>query len=239
MIAAPTPDGAAPAAVAATADASPRAPVGGSGPVGPTVVLHPAKLGVARSEVLRASRAVDVLAPISKRASGRVAVDFHAAGRHTRFSVPVDQANGRVRFREGISRAQAAMGTGILTLRYAANKRTRAQEVRLRAASRHADLEVERPTLADGRLRTQGTVSRRARGVVRVQLSWSTGGQDRTYEAKAHIREGRWELDDQLPKEVIAALAVREGTVHSYTLFTGYLPARMRGEMQAYQVAFD
>jgi hypothetical protein len=38
----------------------------------------------------------------------------------------------------------------------------------------------------------------------RVQLSWSTSGRDRTYEAN--------------------------------TLFTGYLPARMRGEMQAYQV---
>lgn len=35
---------------------------------------------------------------------------------------------------------------------------------------------------------------------------------------------------------MIAALLARDGTVHSYTLFTGYLSARMRGEMQAYQV---
>jgi hypothetical protein len=27
--------------------------------------------------------------------------------------------------------------------------------------------------------------------------------------------------------------------VHSYTLFTGYYPRRIRGEMQSYQVAFD
>jgi hypothetical protein len=128
------------------------------------------------------------------------------------------------------------MGTGILTMVYGGNERTRGQEVRLRAASRRADLEVSRPTLGDGRLRTKGTISRRARGVVRVQLSWSAGGQDRTYEAQARIREGRWELDDELPLDVVSSLLAREGTVHSYTLFTGYLPARMRGEMQAYQV---
>jgi hypothetical protein len=202
-------------------------------------VLHPAKLGVARSRVLRGDRKVDVLAPITKRASGMVAVDFHAARRHTRFEVAVDEENGRLRFREGIPRAQAAMGTGILTMVYGGNERTRGQEVRLRAASRRADLEVSRPTLGDGRLRTGGTISRRARGVVRVQLSWAAGGEDRSYEAKARIDEGRWELDDELPGDVVSSLLAREGTVHSYTLFTGYLPARMRGEMQAYQVGFD
>jgi hypothetical protein len=72
--------------------------------------------------------------------------------------------------------------------------------------------------------------------VVRVQLSWAAGGEDRTYEAHARIDEGRWELDDELPGDVVSSLLAREGTVHSYTLFTGYLPARMRGEMQAYQV---
>ena len=33
-----------------------------------------------------------------------------------------------------------------------------------------------------------------------------------------------------------AAIAARRGKVHSYILFTGYLPAKMRGEMQAYEV---
>jgi hypothetical protein len=204
--------------------------------VAPAPDVHPAKLSVSRSRVLRSDRALDVLAPITMRASGEVNVDLHAAGRHTRFAVEVDEDNGRVRFREAIPRAQAAMGTGILTLRYPGNDRTRGQEVRLRAASRHADLELDRPTLGDGRLRADGTISARARGVVRVQLSWSASGQDRTYEANTRIRDGRWELDDGLPQDVIAALLARDGTVHSYTLFTGYLPARMRGEMQAYQV---
>jgi len=31
-------------------------------------------------------------------------------------------------------------------------------------------------------------------------------------------------------------IARRVGTVHSYVLFTGYLPARMRGEMRSLQV---
>jgi hypothetical protein len=148
----------------------------------------------------------------------------------------VDEGEGRVRFREAIPRAQAVVGTGILTLRYTGNDRTRGQEVRLRAASRHADLELDRPTLGDGRLRADGTISRRARGVVRVQLSWATAGRDRTYEADARIRDGRWALDDELPDGVIAELLSRDGTVHSYTLFTGYLPAAMRGEMRAFQV---
>ena len=185
--------------------------------------------------MLRSDRALDVLAPITRRASGEVDVDFHAAGRHTRFEVAVDEENGRLRFREDIPRVQAAMGTGILTLRYPGNERTRGQEVRLRAAHRHADLELDRPTLGR-RLRADGTISSRARGVVRVQLSWATGGQDRTYEAHARVRDGRWKLDRELPEDVIGALSARDGTVHSYTLFTGYLPARMRGEMQAYQV---
>jgi hypothetical protein len=35
---------------------------------------------------------------------------------------------------------------------------------------------------------------------------------------------------------VIAQIASRRGTVHSYTLFTGYLARRIRGEMRSYEV---
>ncbi|HEV2753732.1 MAG TPA: hypothetical protein VGV36_07845, partial [Solirubrobacteraceae bacterium] len=116
------------------------------------------------------------------------------------------------------------------------NDRTRGQEVRLRAAPRRAGLDLDRPTLRDGRLRALGTISRRARGVVRVQLSWSTEGQDRSVEVSARIRDGRWTFDDALPTGVAQDIARRDGTVHSYTLFTGYRPAGMRGEMRAYEV---
>jgi hypothetical protein len=179
---------------------------------------------------------LDVLAPITKRASGKVEVDFHAAGRHTRFTAPVDGAEGWVRFRQPVPREQADMGTGIVTLAYPGNDRTRGQGVRLRAATGRAGLELARPSLRDGRLRAQGSISDRARGVVRVQLSWATGGQDQSLELHAPIRDGHWALDEALPAGVIQQIADRDGTVHSYTLFTGYLPARMRGEMQAYQV---
>ena len=71
--------------------------------------------------------------------------------------------------------------------------------------------------------------------MVRVQLSWATGGEDHSLELQAHIRDGRWALDEALPATVLEQIADRDGTVHSYTLFTRYLPARMRGEMEAYQ----
>jgi hypothetical protein len=186
--------------------------------------------------VLRGSGALDVLAPITKRASGQVQVDLHAAGRHTRFAAPVDEDEGHVRFRQPIPREQAEMGTGIVTLAYSGNDRTRGQDVRLRAAPGRARLELDRPSLQDGRLRARGSISDRARGVVRVQLSWATGGQEHSLELKAGIRDGRWVLDEALPAAVVQQIADRDTTVHSYTLFTGYLPARMRGEMQAYQV---
>jgi hypothetical protein len=128
------------------------------------------------------------------------------------------------------------MGTGIVTLTYSGNERTRGQEVRLRAASGRARLELDRPSLGGGRLRAGGSISERARGVVRVQLSWTTGGQEHSLELSARIRDGRWMLDEALPATVLQQIADRDGTVHSYTLFTGYLPARMRGEMQSYQV---
>ena len=91
--------------------------------------------------MLRDRDALDVLAPITKRASGQVEVDFNAAGRHTRFTAPVDAQEGYVRFRQPIPREQADMGTGIMTLTYPGNDHTRGQEVRLRAARGRAGLD--------------------------------------------------------------------------------------------------
>ena len=228
--AAPTAD---PTAVPAPAPASPSTTTSG----GPTTdALFPAKLEVVRSGVLRERGVLDVLAPITTRASGKVDVDFHAAGRHTRFAAAIDPRRGYVRFQRKLPRGQAGSATGILTLTYRGNESTRCQEVLLRAAPRRAGLDLDRPTLRDGRLRALGTISRRARGVVRVQLSWSTEGQDRSVEVSARIRDGRWTFDDALPTGVAQDIARRDGTVHSYTLFTGYRPAGMRGEMRAYEV---
>ncbi|HEV2770423.1 MAG TPA: integrin alpha, partial [Solirubrobacteraceae bacterium] len=192
------------------------------------------KLSVVRSRVLRAARRLDVLAPITRRASGDARIEFFAADRRFRFTE--DIADGRLRFRRRIPAAQAALGTGIMTIRYPGDGDTRPQTVRLRAASRRANLDLERPRIEDRRLKAQGTVSRRARGVVRVQIEWVNDGKTTTLQRNARIRDGRWRLDAELSELVLRSISRREGTVHSYTLFTGYLPRRIGGEMRPYQV---
>ena len=196
-----------------------------------------AKLALARATINRRDRMLDVLAPITSLASGRVNVQLHAAGRRFRFTAPVISADGRIRFRQRIPAAQARMGTGILTIRYNGDGDTRPQTVRLRAALQKAQLRLTRPTIANnGRLRASGTVSNRARGVVRVQLEYVFGGQTRTHQFLAPINNGGWSLNHQLAQTIRNEIATRSGTVHSYTLFTGYLPARMRGEMRSFQI---
>lgn len=49
-------------------------------------------------------------------------------------------------------------------------------------------------------------------------------------------RLGTGILSVQLPPAALAQIALRCGTVHSSTLFTGYVPRRIRGEMFNYQV---
>ncbi len=196
----------------------------------------PAKLSLARATINRRLRVLDVLAPISALASGRVRVELHAAGRRFRFTAPIDAANGRIRFRKRIPAEQARLGTGILTISYAGDADTRPQTVRLRAANRPAQLRLSRPQIVDGRLRAAGTVSRRARGVVRLQLEFELGGQTRVLRFRAPIRNGRWSLNEQLLATALTAIAQRSGVLHSYTLFTGYFAERMRGEMRSFQI---
>jgi hypothetical protein len=198
---------------------------------------RPAKLGLERAAIHRSRRQLEVRARISALASGRVELELSAAGRRTRATAAIDRKRGRIVVDRRIPAAQARLGTGILTLTYEGNKATRPQMVRLRAAAVAAGLRMRRPTLsAGGRLRASGTISSRARGSVRVQLQLEHAGRARTFEFPAPIRNGRWTLDEQLARGVHDAIAARTGTVHSYTLFTGYAPARMRGEMRSYEV---
>ncbi len=202
----------------------------------PPVVPQPAKLALARATIFRSARLIDILAPITRRASGDVALELYAAGRRHRWSAPINSVEGRIRDSEKIPAAQAAMGTGILTIAYPGDPDTRPQSVRLRAAHVPAALDARRPTLTAGRLQAGGTISEAARGVVRVQLQYFSGATTTTLEKHATISNGSWSLDAPLTAQEQAAIAQRRGTVHSYILFTGYLPARMRGEMQSYQV---
>lgn len=195
------------------------------------------KLEVARVRVLRSAKQLDLLAPITARASGSVQVSFQAAGRTSRYSAPIDSQRRRVLLRRSITRRQARLGTGIVTLAYAGDPDTQPQEVRLRAASQRASLDAERPTIRDGRLRASGSITRRARGVVRLQLLYEASGvPTQTREFTARIRNGRYSFDAPLPPDVLAGIAQRRGVVHSYTLFTGYFPRRIRGEMESFQV---
>jgi len=197
------------------------------------------KLSLARATIDRARRTISILAPITRLASGTARITLHAAGRRTTFNAPVDSANGRIRVTRTVTRAQALLGTGILTINYPGDADTRSQVVRLRAANNPANLGAERPVITPtGSLRAEGTISAFARGVVRVQLEYvdRATGTTVTLERHAAIQRGRWSLNSQLPAQALAQILARCGTVHSYTLFTGYLPRRMRGEMRSFQV---
>ncbi len=197
------------------------------------------KLAFARATFNRSRRTIDVLAFITRRASGRVNIGLRAAGRTRSFTAPIDSAAGQIRIVRSIFTSQARLGTGIFTLTYNGDSDTRPQVVRLRAANNKARLSLGRPTITEGFLRASGRVTSRARGVVRVQLQFvnRADGRTITLERKAPIDSlGRWRLNYQLPPIVRAQIATRCGTVHSYTLFTGYLPRRIRGEMKSYQV---
>ncbi len=198
-----------------------------------------AKLSLARATIDRVRRTISILAPITRLASGSVQITLHAAGRRTTFTAPIDSAAGYIRVTRSITRAQARLGTGILTIAYPGDGDTRSQVVRLRAANNRAALAVQRPTITpQGFLRAEGTVSVRAIGVVRVQMEYTDGatGETVTIQRKAAIQRGRWSLNAQIPADILARLLLRCGTVHSYTLFTGYMPRRIRGEMRSYQV---
>ena len=217
-----------------TPASAPTRAAGGAG--GAADERHPSKLEIRRADVERSDRLLDVLAPITARASGNVAVEFHAAGRRERFDAPVDGANRRIRFRQPIPPSQARLGTGIITISYPGDEDTRPQELRLRAANGRARLDLDRPTLQDGRLRAKGTVTSRATGVVRVSISYVHAGRAFTVERKARIADGRWSLDAPLPDADRARIAARTGTVHSTTAFTGHFEKRIRGEAQSFQV---
>lgn len=196
----------------------------------------PAKLSIARARIMRSRAQLDILAPITRLASGAASIVLHAGGRRTRFSAGVDSARGQLLVRRRISRAQARAGTGIVTISYAGDADTQPQAVRLRAAPQKAKLVLARSRIDDGRLRATGTISARARGLVRTQIMYRVGGVNLMREYSAPIRNGRWTLDVALAQPVLEEIADRQGTLQASTLFTGYLPARMRGEMRSHQV---
>ncbi|HEV2062197.1 MAG TPA: hypothetical protein VGR12_05030, partial [Solirubrobacteraceae bacterium] len=201
------------------------------------IAKEPAKLSLLRATIDRRDRTISILAPITRRASGRVRIRLHAAGRKIRFSAPIDTVAGRVRVVRRIPRDQARLGTGILTLRYPGDEDTRRQTVRSRAANNRAQLTVLRPQIVGDRLQVSGTVNPLARGYVRVVLQYQVGNDVVNRRRKARIRiGGQWGLNSRLAERVFDGFARRIGTVHSYTQFTGYFKRRIRGEQRSLQV---
>ena len=205
----------------------------------PGCLKLPAKMALLRATFRTRPPTIDILALITRRASGRVRISVQAASRFTRFTAPINAEFGYIKTVHRVLQSQANLGTGIVTIVYDGDADTRPQTLRLRTAQNKANLVATRPTLsAAGILRTSGTVTRRAQGVVRIELQYvrSSDGVTVTLQFRATIRNGRWRLNTRLSASVLAAIAARCGTLHSYVAFTGYIPERIRGESRSFQV---
>ncbi len=212
-----------------------EAPSGGEGPGGEggsratsgsafeAAGPFPAKFRVQHARVDRGL--LDAFVKASARANGdTVRVSFIANGR--RFSFTERIQDGRLSFDKRLPTGQRSVSTGIMEIHYAGNERVRPAEVRARAARHSAGFERRHLSLHGGVLRAHGTVSRRARGVVRLHLS-TAGGDEWT--SRAQIGNGTWQLEETLPP------GLREGGYLTLQ-FTGYLPAHIRGAQIAKEV---
>lgn len=185
----------------------------------------------AKIRVLRAGakgRRLDVLAEITRRASGRVRVAYRSGGVTKRFTAPVE--DGRIRFKQRLTGRNARKSTGIFTLTYAGDADVRADAVKLRAASRRASLRRGASGIAEGSLGITGTISKRARGVVRIRLEYLDGAALERRDFKVPIVDGVWSLFGPLP-----SAAAADGVQLSIQ-YTGSERARIRGEQTSKRV---
>ncbi len=197
------------------------------------------KLTVSRMTIARGSRRLQLRGRIGSSASGKLRIELGAGRRRIALDTRI-RRGGVIKVRRRISRSLARPGTGLVRVSYAGDADTRARATRLRAARRAARLRLKRPTLtAGGRIRASGTITRRARGVVRVELEYVVAGETVTVQLRAKIAKGRWTLSRQLSPAVRDQIAHRTGTLHSYASFTGYKRAGVRGEMRSFEVLGD
>ncbi len=190
----------------------------------------PAKLKVKRASV-KGGR-LDVLFSITGRATGKLTIDYQAAGRFERYTVDVGTAREGekpVRLSARLHARQRGRSSGILNVSYAGNGATLSDELRLRAAHGRTLLVRDRLTFSGGRLSVGGTVDRDVSGVVRLRATYrSAGGAAEVWTAKATIRDGRWSVDERLPSS-----AANDPDAYLTIQFTGDLRARggpYRGE---------
>jgi len=201
-------------------------PAPGPGPSGSSPKA-PAKLAVLRAGVN--GRVLDVLASMTSLATGTIDATFVNNGTTTRFSVKVPANPRLIKIRRALSSKARRGRTGILTLTYRGNDKVRPDDVRLRAAAGKALLKRTASRIdAAGNLLVSGTISSRARGVVRVRFEYAAGAQGvSTLNLRGTITRGRWSVKQKLP-----AGAAKTGGQLSIQ-FTGYQRGRMRGEQTA------
>jgi hypothetical protein len=174
---------------------------------------------------------LDVLAMITGRASGRVRVAFQAAGRTVRFTALVQPRRRYVRFSRRLPRAQARLGTGILTLEYGGDADTLPRTVRTRAARNKGRADRAAPGRPRRAARRLGDGLETAPGTVRILLVYvDDDGTRREHTVRARIRVGRWSVAGA----ALPPAARRES--YASIQYTGDYGRRIRGEMRAMAV---
>lgn len=158
----------------------------------------PAKLRIRRAEV-RHGR-LHLLLSAARRANGdRVKVTVKAHGSRHRYGARI--AHGRLRLDRRLPKKARHSTTAAITLRYAGSARVRPVTIRFLAAPHRAHLKRTALSLKHGgRLHVAGTIARRARGSVRLALSFDTPGGPALWTARAKLAHGRWSLTRKLPK---------------------------------------
>lgn len=206
-------------------------------PPTPAEVRGPAMMGVLRARIRPARRSLELVVPMSARASGPVVFEVRAADRRARITRTIDASRHRIRLRHAIPARLAAKRTGIVTISYAGNLQTRPQSLRLRVAAHPARLRTQRPTIdAVGRLRVSGSVNRRAVGSVRVALQFEAQGRVQTIRRLARLRHGRFALVAKLSDAEREAIAERAGSLSASVFYAGSRPAGVSGEQRAFEL---
>ncbi len=218
-------------------------------PAGPPATSSRAPRAPAKLRVLRAGVSggvLDMLVQITSRAAtpgAKLDLAYRSSGLTTRFSAPIPSATtaanrgplaraaeASIRIRRKLPIGQRRKNTGIVELTYAGSSSVRPDAVRLRAAAGKSLLKRTTTRIRSGRLVVTGTITGKARGVVRIRLGYD-GVDDTTgfLYWNVRIKGGAWALDRKLP-------ASAAGGGQLSIQFTGYEPGNLRGEQTAKQV---